>query len=468
MKKRQCVFAVIFLGIVLLGIMGCSREAKERDFIYNRLKAYIDEIKVVDTHEHQSTYLNLRGKEVNLYTLLARSYLNDDLISAGAPRLDWEVVDEGNNQKLWETFGRYLDFTRNTSYYRHLISGFRLLYGFTDDYFTEENTKELSLSVKQNYKNFDDWYDSAFKQANFDTMFVDPFWDNFKLDKFYEHLALVMRIDMYISSISTRARLEREDAPKRSNPFYQAQEDGYPIQSLEDYLGFAEGWFQKFVENQAVCAKSANAYQRSIDYEDVPFEEAKSLFGRPSEELSPVQKKKLQDFMFHWCVEKCSEYDLPLQIHTGYFAGSGSTLDNGRPIKLNNLFIKYKKTKFILFHGGYPWYHEVGALAKMFPNVYIDIVWLPQISREAAVDALHQWLDLVPYNKIFWGGDCLIIEGAAGALEDSRDMLAQVLAERVKEGRMTEEVAKDVAVKVFRENAIRVFRLEKKLGRDFF
>ncbi len=94
--------------------------------------------------------------------------------------------------------------------------------------------------------------------------------------------------------------------------------------------------------------------------------------------------------MFHWYVNKCTEQNLPLQIHTGYLAGNWKKLENGRPFKLDNLFLKYRDTKFILFHGGYPWYSEVGALAKNFPNVYLDIVWLPQISREAAVDASRE------------------------------------------------------------------------------
>ena len=171
--------------------------------------------------------------------------------------------------------------------------------------------------------------------------------------------------------------------------------------------------------------------------------------------------------MFHWCVEKCTEYGLPLQIHTGYLAGNWKSLEQGRPFKLNNLLLKYQNTKFILLHGGYPWYPEAGVLAKNFPNVYLDIVWLPQVSREAAVDALHQWLDSIPYNKFFWGGDCSIIEGSAGALVEMRDVLAQVLAERVDGGQMSLELAEDMAVKILRENAIRVFQMEKKLGRFF-
>jgi len=103
----------------------------------------------------------------------------------------------------------------------------------------------------------------------------------------------------------------------------------------------------------------------------------------------------------------------------------------------------------------------------MFPNVYLDIVWLPQISREAAVRALDEMFDSVPYNKFFWGGDYHFIEESVGSLEFGRDVVAQVLSERVKRGLMTEEVARDMALKIFRENALRVFKLEERLNRPF-
>ena len=77
------------------------------------------------------------------------------------------------------------------------------------------------------------------------------------------------------------------------------------------------------------------------------------------------------------------------------------------------------------------------------------------------MEALHEWLDAVPYNKFFWGGDCWSIEGAAGSLEYGRSVVAQVLAEKVEDGLMTEELACEVALGIFRRNAIEAFGLEK-------
>ena len=98
-------------------------------------------------------------------------------------------------------------------------------------------------------------------------------------------------------------------------------------------------------------------------------------------------------------------------------------------------------------------------MAKMFRNVYLDIVWLPQISRERAVIALDEIFDCVPYNKLFWGGDCHLIEESAGSLEFGKAVLAEVLTKRIERGVMTQETAEDAAWKLLNENAKSVFKL---------
>src|SRR2546422_6432889 len=55
------------------------------------------------------------------------------------------------------------------------------------------------------------------------------------------------------------------------------------------------------------------------------------------------------------------------------------------PMLLVDLIEANPKTKFILFHGGYPWIGETGAIAMKYPNhVWIDSCWLPTISYHMA------------------------------------------------------------------------------------
>ena len=163
--------------------------------------------------------------------------------------------------------------------------------------------------------------------------------------------------------------------------------------------------------------------------------------------------------MFHWILDKAAEFELPVQIHTGYLAGNGNQLDNGKPIKLNNLFLQHRNTKFDLFHGGFPWTGEFVAFGKMFPNVYLNLVWLPQISKQRALITFNEMLDCVPYNKVLWGGDCHFIEETVGSLEFGKQVVCEVLSKRVESGDMNEVFAKEIINAVFRENAIKLFNL---------
>jgi len=428
---------------------------------------HINTIKVIDTHEHQREPSNYVGYRYNFYTILAHSYLKSDLVSAGATPLRSDLIKQGNLDKLWDIYGQYLHYSRNTSYYSHLIRGFQVLYGFDQPYFSKEGIELLSEKIAENYDNRERWYEKAFNSAHFEIMFVDPYWDAFDMEFDSRYFAPVFNINPLLLVMLKRAKVAEKYAPSVKGFYNLAEKEKYPLKTLNDYLTFADHILRMFKERKIVALKNASAYWRSLDFEYVPYKQAKGLFAQPPSSLSDQQEKSLVDFMFHWIIEKSIEIGLPIQIHTGYLDGNSFMMERTRPIKLNNLFVRYPKATFILFHGGYPWTSEYTALGKMFPNVYLDIVWLPQISRQAAVKTLDEMLDCVPYNKILWGGDCEFIEESVGSLEFGKDVVARVLAMRVERGLLTEQVAKDVATKIFRENAIRIFRLKEMYNMDF-
>ncbi|KPK83451.1 MAG: hypothetical protein AMS27_12815 [Bacteroides sp. SM23_62_1] len=431
--------------------------------LYNRIRDHADQVNVIDAHEHQHWPEEYGDHQFTFYNLLAASYLSADVYSAGAAGFDWYAMDTLSMDTLWAMYGEALDNTRGTSYYSHFVKGFQKLYGFSDLYFTGENLAALSPQIEENYKDYRTWFDEAFHQAGFELMFLDQYWKPFNTEIDERYFALVFHINPLVSASSRKP--EKGSEP---NQFYkEARAAGYEINDLDDYLAFCDHLFKKNIENRAVCLKNSQAYSRTLLYENVSYDEASNLFEKPSSRLTPAEAKKIEDFIFHWIIKKSIEYDLPIQIHTGYLAGNGNMLDNGKPVKLNNLFLLYPEAKFILFHGGYPWTGEYAALGKMFRNVYLDIVWLPQISREEAVHALDEMFDCVPYNKFFWGGDCGFIEESTGSLEYGKDVVAEVLSKRIERGLLTEDVALDIINKIFRENAIEVFQLEEKLGRSF-
>ncbi len=459
MKRITLTSIAVLLSVLIFPLISikCTHN---RNTTYQVLKQAIDEIRIINAHEHQHWPEEYGDFDFGFYHVLATTYLSSDIRSAGAPFGNMSDIDTLTLDELWERVGDGLTYSRNTSYYNHFIKGLQKLYGFSDMYFTKDNIKVLDSQIKENYKNYEYWLDSAFNKAGFELMFVDQYWNPFNCDLDARYYALVFHVNPLVMQASSKP----EKGEEKQNLYKYAFEEGYNIKNFEDYLAFCDYQFGKNVDHNAVCVKNSMAYSRSLDYEDVPYEEAESLFRRPSTTLTPEEKKKIQDFMFHWVIKKSIDYDLPIQIHTGYLAGNGNVLDNGRPVKLNNLFRQYPDAKFILFHGGYPWTGEYAAYGKMFPNVYLDIVWLPQITREHAIIALDEMLDCVPYNKFFWGGDCGLIEESVGSLEYGKEVLTEVLTKRVNRGLMTMEVARDIAERMFRENAIDVFQLENKLA----
>ncbi len=457
--SRICTWPVMILSLLLM-----VRCTDDENMVYKRIRDYTAGIKVINTHEHQHRSEEYGDYNFRFYHLLAASYLAADVCSAGADAFDWDIIDSLSLDDLWDSYGKALDHTRNTSYYGHFVKGFRALYDFDDMYFTKENIRELSAKIEENYSDYGKWFEEAFNKAGFEIMFIDQYWKPFNTEIDKKYYALAFNINALVAASGHKP----DKGTGQQGSFYEeAAAEGFEINTLDDYLKFCDHLFQKNLEAGAVCLKNSQAYSRTLFYDDVSYEEAKILFDKLSSGLTGTEAKRIEDFMFHWIIRKAVGHDLPVQIHTGYLAGNGNVLDNGYPVKLNNLFMKYPEAKFSLFHGGFPWTGEYAALGKMFPNVYLDLVWLPQISREEAVKALDVILDCVPYNKLFWGGDCGLIEESTGSLIFAMDVVSEVLAKRVKRGLLTEELACEIANGIFRKNAIEVFKLEDKTGRKF-
>ncbi len=217
------------------------------------------------------------------------------------------------------------------------------------------------------------------------------------------------------------------------------------------------GCWRKWFRTGAVAFKMGLAYHRSLDFKKIENADAERVFLKDN--LLKKTGLLLQDFLVFYIAEKAGEYGMPVQIHTGYLHGNRNILDRGHPMKLIPLLRGNPGTNFVLFHGGFPWTGDFMVLAKSYPNVFLDLVWLPQLSRTAAIRTLQEMLDCVPYNKICWGGDTGNIDDAAGSLELGREVVAARLAERIENGWATREVAEDIAIRIFRENAIEIYNL---------
>jgi hypothetical protein len=424
-----------------------------QDNTYDKIKNYLDTIEIVDAHEHQQVPAD--SLAFNFFNTV--SYFPADLYAAGASG------DFGKGgipaDSVLDGYWKYYNYCRTTSYHDQLIYTLKLLYGFKKPYLEKSDLKPLyEKMLETNYRNYPGWFDEVFKKLKIKTMLNDQYWNQFNPDIDTSYFSLVCNINTCVTLTGEVADNKKITSDKNLLKLMKSSE--IPAANLDEYLAVVDKVLAIFKSKGVVCLKNTLAYSRTIYFEDVTYEDAVKIFDQ-KEPLDGAARKKLEDFVFHYIIRQSIRMQVPIQIHTGYLAGNNTRLDNGQPMKLLNILMKYPKAKFILFHGGYPWTSDYVALGKNFSNVWLDIVWLPQISKTEAMRTFNEMLDCVPYNKYMWGGDVQRVDDVAGSLELGKEVVATVLAERVKKGWMTEEVALDVARCIFRDNAAEVFRLNK-------
>ncbi len=427
---------------------GCNNSS------YERIKSYIDGLDIVDSHEH----IQHPGDSAHFTIFNNVSYFPSDMVSSGARFPGEQESGKPDPDSLWGKFAEYYNFSRATSYHDQFMNSLRILYGYKKPFLVKDDIRQLyNQMIINNFRNYPQWFEYVFHKGRFKTMILDQYWDHFNTDIDTSYFRLVCNINTLVLLAGEAAEEKKINSEKGLLKLLNANE--LQATNLDEYLSIVDSVLQIFKNRGAVCLKNTLAYSRTLDFEDVPYTEASEVYSKKVP-LNPSEKKKIEDFVFHHIVKQSIKLDLPIQIHTGYLAGNNSRLDNGQPMKLLNILLKYPQARFSLFHGGFPWTGDFAAIGKNFTNVYLDLVWLPQISKTEAVRSLHEILDAVPYNKIMWGGDVSWIDDSVGSLELAKEVVATVLSERIDKGWMSEEIAKEIAKRIFTDNAIEFFRLK--------
>ncbi len=446
--------------LTLLGLVVAAQSAWAADIkqstLYARIKASLDSVPAIDTHDHLRPFGEIpnsdatdKGRGVTLHSLFAGSYY------PGINRLSsWP---EGKSFDEWWKLGQHdFDNARATSFYRYLLTAFRDLYGVDFDTITSEQARQLNDQIFANYRD-DKWLiDVITRRANIELMFIDPYWARLQFARAYKFSVPVLNVTEIISG-THRGRFVDADSPYRF-----AESHGMKVDTIDDYLAVIEKIFAEAVAADAVCLKSTQAYTRTLRYEDVPKERAALGFGKPPDQITPAERKDFEDFMFREIVKLSAKYELPFQIHTGHGRLQGSS-----PMLLLDVIEANPKTKFVLFHGGFPWVGETAAIAMRHKNVWIDSVWLPTLSYTMAKRAYQEWLESMPADRIMWGADTVQAEGIYAATEFTRQCLAEALAEKVERGELREDHAKQIGRQILRDNALKLFpKLKRQLWRQ--
>ena len=420
--------------------------------LYSEIKSAIDSIPIFDTHEHIVAEEDRRNLNLD-FSLFFMMYAGTDLLTSGMTEEEFEDFQNPDTdiEKKWSYFEPHWPNIRNTSYSKVILEAVKDLYGYDD--INEKNYIELSKKIEDT-KNIK-WYDRIVKEkSNIKKVLnhLDNVWQAQKKVLDMEEFRPVLNLEEIIGTCCLEDVIEWE---KRFNT---------NIYKLADLLKGIDGIFEKKDEIGYMGLKTAIAYMRPISFEETTFAEADKVFSglfklksygflEKKDFLSKDELKPLQDYLIHYLIQKAIEYDMPVQIHTGIFELLRNDVSNSNPNYLINLFIKYRKCNFDIFHAGYPYSDQLIAICKQFPNVYFDLCWIADISTHLYKEILNKLIEIIPSNKIFgFGGDYMFIEGLYGSQKLARKSISELMYEKIKQNYFNFDQAVGFVEKILYQN----------------
>jgi hypothetical protein len=238
------------------------------------------------------------------------------------------------------------------------------------------------------------------------------------------------------------------------------REVGIAVESLAGLRGAIEALFQKYGPC-AIAVKSQHAYERTLRWEERSDTDAERALLRnlDGQELGRDERLCLGDWCLARGVEQAIAHNLPFKLHTGYYAGhSRMPIERVRAAHLCALLARYPAARFVLMHAAYPYSAELIALAKHYPNAYIDMCWAWSIDPYSACDTLRRTIHAVPANKVFaFGGDTSWPAAAVAYAAQARAWLIRALTGEVEDGLLSEGEAIALATRLTRENQLECF-----------
>src|SRR5262245_48859309 len=131
--------------------------------------------------------------------------------------------------------------------------------------------------------------------------------------------------------------------------------------------------------NGHVGLKSIIAYRTGLDIQWRTRDEAASAYAplkaqADREGQIRLASKPLNDYLVLLALDIAERQELPIQFHTG-FGDTDLDLLKANPLHFRPLLQsgKFDHVPFVLLHSSYPYVGELGYLAAMYPNVFMDI-----------------------------------------------------------------------------------------------
>jgi len=403
---------------------------------YNAIRRYIDSLVAFSDHEHHLED-SFFSEAVTLEKLLNNSYVS------------WTHFSSDGTQQSRRAL---LDNVRFNSYFTWFTKGLQHVHGI-DHPIDLDNWDTVSALISRRYAADPDFHWKALLDAGYEKLIQDSYWNPGDDGGHPQVFAAALRIDKFMYGFHGESI-----AP---NDFHVWKRYGFDGGSLEDYVdNMRQIIISRFRSGQIVALKCAEAYNRPIDFQPDDKNTAEQAFGTAPDKIQWHQFIAFGNYIFNRCCELAGELDIPLQVHTGL-----GQLPGSQPMNLVSTIARHPKTRFILFHAGYPWTDQVAGIIHNYPNALPSLTWLPIISTAAAIRTLHEFIEVgSSINRITWGSDCWVPEESVGAMLAWRFVVGKVLAERLVDGLICASDAEAIARKLMYENGRTVYLSAPKGG----
>ena len=165
--------------------------------------------------------------------------------------------------------------------------------------------------------------------------------------------------------------------------------------------------------------------------------------------------KNLRDHLFCRAIERCIDFDVPFQVHTGM--GDWEVhLAACRPALLMELlrYPAYRACKFLLVHTGYPYHAEAGYIANVLPNIWCDISEGLPFAGNAGKRIIAEVLEMAPLSRVCYGSDTYgSPEPFYASALLGKQALSQALQALIDDGFLSADDAQAAAKMVLADNA---------------
>lgn len=393
----------------------------------DRIYGFISNTEVINTHSHhlQDNFYN----NFDLYKLLEHSYVA------------WCNV---NFDKSLESRINYLNKVRYKSYFIWINKSINKLYGFNEK-LNVDNWDKYSNIINDAYKQ-KSWHKTILKEnCKYNKVIIDAYWNPGSNNGDKELFTSTFRIDPLLFGFDKN--IKNHDG----NNAYSLY--GCHFNDIDSYVSFIKQLIKEKIDNGCVALKCAIAYDRNLSFKKTSKQLAQKVFD-DNENITKKEITDFQNYIFYKICEIAALYNVPIQCHTGL-----GCMEKTNAINMLDVIRDNPNTKFILFHGSFPWSDDVVGLLHSYQNVYVDICWLPILSPTLAELSLHQLIEVGTSDKICWGCDTWTSEESYGARLALNHVLSNVLFDKIQKDYLDINDAQQITRNILYNNSKKLYNL---------